>query len=87
VYVIGYAVSYCAAMGIQAVFFLIPADFLRGPSAAAGLAAVGSIGMVGAFVGPAAWGVARDFTGGYRAGPCCCAAIFWPGDPPPRRST
>jgi ACS family tartrate transporter-like MFS transporter len=68
VYVLAYAVGYCAAMGIQAVFFLIPADFLRGPSAAAGLAAVGSIGMVGAFVGPAAWGLARDLTGGYRAG-------------------
>ena len=68
VYVPAYAASYTAQMAIQAVFFLIPADFLRGKSAAAGLAAVGSIGMVGAFLGPYAWGVARDHTGSYQAG-------------------
>ncbi len=68
IYVPAYAVSYAAQMAIQAVFFLIPSDFLRGRSAAAGLAAIGSIGMVGAFLGPFAWGVARDHTGSYHAG-------------------
>lgn len=67
-FVLAYVFAYTASMAIQAVFFLIPSDFLRGPSAAAGLAAVGSIGMIGAFVGPTAWGIARDLTGGYRAG-------------------
>ena len=28
----------------------------------------GSIGMVGSFIGPYAWGVARDLTGNYQAG-------------------
>jgi ACS family tartrate transporter-like MFS transporter len=32
------------------------------------VAAIGSIGMLGSFVGPYAWGVARDFTGSYQAG-------------------
>lgn len=67
-YVPAYAASYVAQMAIQAVFFLIPADCLQGRSAATGLAAVGSIGMVGAFLGPYAWGVARDHTGSYHAG-------------------
>jgi ACS family tartrate transporter-like MFS transporter len=68
IYVSAYAISYAAQMAIQAVYFLIPGDFLRGKSAAAGLAAVGSIGMVGAFLGPYAWGLARDHTGSYQAG-------------------
>jgi ACS family tartrate transporter-like MFS transporter len=68
VYVAAYGVSISGLMAIQAVFFLIPGDVLRGRSAAAGLAAVGSIGMVGAFAGPYAWGIARDHTGSYQAG-------------------
>jgi ACS family tartrate transporter-like MFS transporter len=68
IFVPAYAVSFAAQMAIQAVFFLIPGDFLRGRSVAAGLAAVGSIGMVGAFLGPFVWGVARDHTGSYQAG-------------------
>ena len=68
IYVISYAISYAALMAIQAVFFLIPSDFLQGKSAAAGLAAVGSIGMIGAFAGPYAWGVTKDYTGSYQAG-------------------
>jgi MFS transporter, ACS family, tartrate transporter len=41
---------------------------LHGRSAAIGVAAIGSIGMVGSFIGPYAWGVAKDFTGSYQAG-------------------
>jgi len=68
VFVAAYAVVMAAMMAIQAVFFLIPGDILRGKSAAAGLAAVGSCGMIGAFLGPWCWGIARDYTGSYRAG-------------------
>jgi ACS family tartrate transporter-like MFS transporter len=71
-YVFGYA-CYAAA---QAAFWLIPSDALRGQSAAVGLAAVGSIGMLGAFVGPYAWGLAKDYTGDYRAGLLCVAISF-----------
>jgi len=53
---------------VQAAFWLIPSDVLHGRSAAVGVAAIGSIGMVGSFIGPYAWGVARDFTGSYQAG-------------------
>ena len=53
---------------VQAAFWLIPSDVLHGRSAAVGVAAIGSIGMVGSFIGPYGWGVARDFTGSYQAG-------------------
>jgi len=75
IYVAAYAVVLVAMMAIQAVFFLIPGDIFRGKSAAAGLAAVGSIGMIGAFLGPWFWGIARDFTGSYRAG---LLSLFFP---------
>jgi ACS family tartrate transporter-like MFS transporter len=53
---------------VQATFWLIPSDVLHGRSAAVGVAAIGSIGMVGSFVAPYAWGMAKDFTGSYQAG-------------------
>jgi ACS family tartrate transporter-like MFS transporter len=42
------------------------------------VAAIGSIGMVGSFVGPWAWGVAKDRTGTYTAGlvVICLAYLF-----------
>lgn len=53
---------------VQATFWLIPCDSLRGRSAASGLAAIGCIGMLGAFIGPLAWGLAKDHTGSYQLG-------------------
>lgn len=66
--VAAYAVTVIAGNALQTVFWLIPSDAFHGPSAAVGVAAVGSIGMVGSFIGPAAWGWARDQTGSYQAG-------------------
>jgi ACS family tartrate transporter-like MFS transporter len=63
-----YVVWFISAIAVQASFWLIPSDVLHGRSAAVGVAAIGSIGMVGSFVGPYAWGFARDFTGSYQAG-------------------
>ena len=63
-----YALITIATTAVQAVFWLVPSDVLHGRSAAAGVAAIGSIGMVGAFLGPWAWGVARDQTGAYQVG-------------------
>ena len=63
-----YAVTAIVGAALQAVFWLIPSDALLGRSAAVGVAAVGSIGMIGAVVGPYAWGLARDLTGSYQAG-------------------
>jgi ACS family tartrate transporter-like MFS transporter len=66
--VAAYVVTFMCMAAVQAVFWLIPTDILHGRSAAIGLAAIGSIGMFGAFIGPFAWGLARDRTGSYKAG-------------------
>jgi MFS transporter, ACS family, tartrate transporter len=63
-----YFVYYTAYTALQATFWLIPADSLRGRSAAVGLAGVGSIGMLGSFAGPIIWGVMKDRTGTFAAG-------------------
>jgi ACS family tartrate transporter-like MFS transporter len=68
VVVLAYAATVVFGNAIQAVFYLIPTDFLRGRSAAGGIAAINSIGMVGSFVGPFAWGIAKDYTGSFQAG-------------------
>ena len=66
--VLAYAATIVFGNAIQAVFYLIPSDFLRGRAAAGGIAAIGSIGMIGSFVGPYAWGLAKDYTGSFQAG-------------------
>jgi ACS family tartrate transporter-like MFS transporter len=63
-----YVVWFIGQNAVRAAFWLIPSDVLHGRSAAVGVAAIGSIGMVGSFIGPYGWGVARDFTGSYQAG-------------------
>jgi ACS family tartrate transporter-like MFS transporter len=63
-----YFVYYTAYAAVQGAFWLIPTDSLRGRSAAVGLAAVGSIGMFGAFTGPIAWGWLKDRTGHFQTG-------------------
>jgi ACS family tartrate transporter-like MFS transporter len=64
----GYLTTAVAHAAAAAVFWLIPTDVLRGRNAAVGVAAVNAIGMIGSFLGPWAWGVAKDATGGYQAG-------------------
>ena len=66
--VVAYLLWFTGQNAVQATFWLIPSDVLHGRSAAVGVAAIGSIGMIGSFIGPYAWGVAKDFTGGYQAG-------------------
>jgi ACS family tartrate transporter-like MFS transporter len=63
-----YVVLFMSQSAVQATFWLIPSDVFHGRSAAVAVAAIGSIGMTGAFMGPYAWGIARDFTGSYQAG-------------------
>ena len=63
-----YVVVFIGQNAVQATFWLIPSDVLHGRSAAVGVAAIGSIGMVGSFIGPSAWGVARDLTGNFQTG-------------------
>jgi MFS transporter, ACS family, tartrate transporter len=63
-----YVMSVVAGWAVQAVFWLIPSDETYGRPAAIGFAAIGCVGMLGAFIGPYLWGVAKDFTGTYRVG-------------------
>jgi ACS family tartrate transporter-like MFS transporter len=68
-----YAVSSWAT---QAAFWSIPSGMLRGRAAAAGIALIGSAGSLGGFVGPYAFGLARDATGSYRASLLMLAALY-----------
>jgi MFS transporter, ACS family, tartrate transporter len=74
--VLAYVLYYCSYAAVQAAFWLIPSDALHGRSAAVGLATLGSIGMLGAFVGPLTWGLLKDHTGIYRAGLLSLAIAF-----------
>ena len=68
VVVSAYIVFYCCHAAAQGSFWLIPSDTLHGSAAAGGLAAINTIGQMGSFFGPVAWGMAKDHTGSYRLG-------------------
>jgi ACS family tartrate transporter-like MFS transporter len=51
--------------GAQPCFWALPASFLSGPAAAAGLAAVNSLGNLSGFFGPYIMGRVKDATGSY----------------------
>ena len=60
-----------AQIGISAVppmFWPLPASFLTGASAAAGIAAINSLGNLSGFAGPFAMGYLKDMTGNFTAG-------------------
>ena len=60
------------------IFWTLPTAFLSGAGAAAGIAAVNSIGNLGGYFGPQAFGLLRDHTGSDFAGLiflACCAVI------------
>jgi hypothetical protein len=73
VVILAYVVTAVGTYAVQAVFWSIPGEMLMGRSAGVGVAGIGSISMFGAFIGPWAWGVARDQTGGYKLGLICLA--------------
>src|SRR3954468_11978556 len=50
------------------IFWTLPTAFLSGAGAAAGIAAVNSIGNLGGYFGPQAFGLLRDHTGSDLAG-------------------
>ena len=52
----------------QGIFYAIPGSFLKGKSAAAGIALVTSMGILGGFAGPAWIGWMKDATGSYQFG-------------------
>ncbi len=63
-----------ANSALQGPLLATPGDFLKGDTAAAGLATLNMIGMFGGFLGPYWMGVARDLSGDYRRGLVTLAA-------------
>ncbi len=59
---------------VQPPVWAIPPQFLEGKSAAAGIATINMIGIVGGFVGPFWMGVSRDATGSLQRGLLTIAA-------------
>src|SRR3984957_9817981 len=55
-------------MSMQGPFWSIATRFLKGRAAAAGIALMNMIGILGGFVGPYWMGIAKDWTGNYRRG-------------------
>jgi MFS transporter, ACS family, tartrate transporter len=53
---------------MQGPLWSLPASFLKGRSAAAGIAAINMIGIAGGFLGPYFMGFAKDLTGDYQQG-------------------
>jgi ACS family tartrate transporter-like MFS transporter len=53
---------------MQGPFWALPASFFKGRSAAAGIAAVNTLGIIGGFVGPYWMGIAKDLTGNHQHG-------------------
>ena len=76
VVVLIFGVSLMALWATQAVFWLIPSDETHGRPAAISFAAIGCVGMIGAFIGPYAWGFAKDYTGTYHTGLIAIAVAY-----------
>jgi MFS transporter, ACS family, tartrate transporter len=66
-----YVLWFIAGNAVQAAFWLIPSDVLHGRTAAVGVAAIGSIGMVGSFLGPYMPGGWRETSRAAIRPPCC----------------
>ena len=73
VLLLGFACIMMGFNGLNAAVWTIPCSFLAGKSAAAGIAAMNMIGMIGGFIGPSWIGRAADYTGSYQRGLLACA--------------
>jgi ACS family tartrate transporter-like MFS transporter len=62
------AVMYFAHNAIQGPLLALPSTFLKGKGAAAGLATINMVGILGGVIGPPLMGWARDLTGSYQNG-------------------
>jgi ACS family tartrate transporter-like MFS transporter len=74
------AVASVSYFSMQGPLLALASSFLHGKSAAAGIAAMNTIGILGGFLGPYYMGLAKDFNGTYQPGlltlalPCMVAA-------------
>jgi len=66
--VFGLATTALCFFGMQGPLWSIPGTFLNGKSAAAGIAAMNMIGMIGGFIGPYGMGLSKTFAGSYQPG-------------------
>jgi ACS family tartrate transporter-like MFS transporter len=62
------SVAIAGVMAARPPFWALPTEFLSGRKAAAGIAAINSIGNLGGFFGPALIGYARELTGSFTIG-------------------
>jgi ACS family tartrate transporter-like MFS transporter len=67
------ALAIVAYNSMQGPLFALATSFLRGRAAAAGIATMNMIAIVGGFIGPYWMGFARDWTGNYQRGLLTCA--------------
>jgi MFS family permease len=70
------AVGLFFLLGAHPVFWAMPAAFLSGSAAAAGIALINSIGNLGGFVGPYLVGLVKDATGSTNGGLLVLACIL-----------
>jgi MFS transporter, ACS family, tartrate transporter len=71
---IALSVGAVGVFAVLPVFWTLPTAFLSGASAAAGIAAINSIGNLAGFFGPFAMGALKDMTGSFSAGLLAIAA-------------
>jgi ACS family tartrate transporter-like MFS transporter len=71
-----YWLAMCATAAWAAVFWLAPCETISRNAMAVSVAAINSLGITGGFVGPLLWGMARDATGGFRAGLMTVSAAY-----------
>jgi ACS family tartrate transporter-like MFS transporter len=62
------AIAALSYYSMQGPVLALASSFLQGKSAAAGIATMNTIGILGGFVGPYWMGLAKDFTGTYQPG-------------------
>jgi ACS family tartrate transporter-like MFS transporter len=72
----GLTIALIGITSARGIFWSIPARFMTGVGAAAGLAFINSIGVMGGYFGPELMGTLKDLTGGYFAGLLAMAAIL-----------
>jgi ACS family tartrate transporter-like MFS transporter len=60
-----FAVAITSQYATHGIFFALPGSFLRGKTAAAGIALITAMSMLGGFAGPAWAGWMKDLTGSY----------------------
>ena len=70
------SVAIAGVMAARPPFWTLPSEFLSGRKAAAGIAAINSIGNLGGFFGPTLIGLARQLTGSFTLGLMVSAATL-----------